>query len=265
MKLLRFTQGGQTRLGKLTPAGVVDLGFAGLSMRALIADLDRLRPALEAATGPAWPLDAVRLECPLPDARKFLGIGMNYAKHAEEARQAGIPVPTSQLWFNKQVSCLNGPHDPIVKWQATEAMDYEVELAAVIGRPCRHVRASEARAYVAGYMVANDVSARDWLKKSPTFTLGKSFDTYGPVGPWITTDDEVADPLALSMKLWVNGELRQDHPTDDMIYDLWAQIEYLSTVMTLEPGDILCTGTPSGIGAPTGRFLKPGDLVVAEA
>lgn len=267
MKLLRFTHSGQTRIGKLVGDRVVDLSAVpGVtpSMRALIADLPELRPALEAADGPAFPLSDVRLEAPLPDASKFLGIGMNYAKHAEEARQAGIPVPSSQLWFNKQVSCINGPFDPVVKWNASEAVDYEVELGVVIGKRCRHVKAAEARSVIAGYMVVNDVSARDWLKRSPTFTLGKSFDSFGPTGPWITTDDEVADPLALEMKLWVNGELRQDHPTDDMIYDIWAQIEYLTTVMTLEPGDILATGTPSGIGAPTGRFLKPGDVVRAE-
>ncbi|HEY0275798.1 MAG TPA: fumarylacetoacetate hydrolase family protein [Paenirhodobacter sp.] len=267
MKLLRFTDADQTRIGKLVGDQVIDLSGVvgvGASMRALIGDLGALRPALDAATGPAYALSSVRIEAPLPDPRKFMGIGMNYAKHAEEARLAGIPTPTSQLWFNKQVTCIVGPTDPVVKWDATEAMDYEVELGVVIGKRCRHVKAADARSVIAGYMVVNDVSARDWLKRSPTFTLGKSFDTYGPSGPWITTDDEVTDPLALEMKLWVNGELRQNHPTDDMIYDIWAQIEYLSTVMTLEPGDILATGTPSGIGAPTGRFLKAGDVVRAE-
>ncbi|QYZ69580.1 fumarylacetoacetate hydrolase family protein [Neotabrizicola shimadae] len=267
MKLLRFTEAGRTRIGRLSGDTVIDLSEVagvGASMRQLIADLAVLRPALEAATGPAFALSSVRIEAPLPDARKFLGIGMNYAKHAEEARQAGIPIPTSQLWFNKQVTCITGPNDPVVKWAVAEAVDYEIELGVVIGQRCRNVPAAKAREVVAGYMVVNDVSARDWLKRSPTFTLGKSFDSFGPSGPWITTDDEVADPLDLPMKLWVNGELRQDHPTNDMIYDIWAQIEYLSQVMTLEPGDILATGTPSGIGAPTGRFLKPGDVVRAE-
>lgn len=267
MKLLRFTESGTTRIGKLDGGRVIDLSAVegvGHSMRDLIERLPSLRATLEAAKGPGFALEDVRLEAPLPDPRKFMGIGMNYAKHAEEARQAGIPIPTSQLWFNKQVSCIIGPYDPAVKWQATDAMDYEVELGVVIGKRCRNVPAAEARGVIAGYMIVNDVSARDWLKRSPTFTLGKSFDTFGPTGPWITTDDEIVDPLALEMKLWVNGELRQDHPTDDMIHDIWAQIEYLSQVMTLEPGDILATGTPSGIGAPTGRFLKPGDVMRAE-
>lgn len=267
MKLLRFSESGRSRIGKLVGDRVVDLSGVpnvSQSMRALITELPHLRQMLEAADAPSFALSEVRLEAPLPDARKFLGIGMNYAKHAEEARQAGIPVPTSQLWFNKQVTCIVGPQDAVVKWDASDAVDYEVELGVVIGKPCRNVKAEDARSVVAGYMVVNDVSARDWLKRSPTFTLGKSFDSFGPTGPWITTDDEVKDPLALDMKLWVNGELRQDHATDDMIYNIWAQIEYLTTVMTLEPGDIIATGTPSGIGAPTGRFLKPGDVVRAE-
>jgi hypothetical protein len=122
-----------------------------------------------------------------------------------------------------------------------------------------------ARSVIAGYVVSNDVSVRDWLQSlSPTFTLGKSFDTHGPIGPWLTTDDEIDDPLNLHMRLTVNGEVRQDWPTNDMIYDIYDQIAYLTQVMTLMPGDILATGTPSGIGAPTGRFLKVGDVVRAE-
>ncbi|MEN3752019.1 fumarylacetoacetate hydrolase family protein [Mangrovibacter sp. SLW1] len=189
---------------------------------------------------------------------------MNYQKHADEARQAGIPVPQSQMWFNKQVSCINGPFDPVVKPAVSEQMDYEIELGVVIGQRCRHVSVADARKMIAGYLIVNDLSARDWLKKSPTFTLGKSFDTHGPVGPWITTADEIADPMALNMALWVNGELRQQSLTGDMIYSIDEQIAYLSSVMTLEPGDILATGTPSGIGAPRGIFLKPGDVIRLE-
>ena len=199
------------------------------------------------------------------DPQKYLGIGMNYKAHAEEARLAGIPTPTSQLWFNKQVSCITGPFDPIVKPDVSDELDYEIELGVVIGQRCRHVDVANARSVIAGYLVANDVSVRDWLmKRSPTFTLGKSFDTHGPIGPWLTTDDEVPDPLDLDMRLSVNGEQRQHHRTNDMIYDIYEQIAYLTTVMTLMPGDILATGTPSGIAAPTGRWLKAGDVVRAE-
>ncbi|HWJ85655.1 MAG TPA: fumarylacetoacetate hydrolase family protein, partial [Cellulomonas sp.] len=204
------------------------------------------------------------LEAPVDDPQKYLGIGMNYREHAEEARQAGIPIPTSQLWFNKQVSCIVGPYDDVVKPDISEQLDYEVELAVVIGQRCRHVAVEDARSVIAGYLVANDVSVRDWLaKRSPTFTLGKSFDTHGPIGPWLTTDDEIADPLALRMVLTVNDEVRQDWTTDDMIYDVYEQIAYLTQVMTLVPGDIIATGTPAGIGAPTGRFLQVGDVVRA--
>lgn len=267
MKLARFTEAGLTRIGRVQGDRIIDLTPVlgpGASMRQVLADLPRLRPALEAATSPGYALDAVRLEVPVPDPQKFLAIGMNYRKHAEEARAAGIAIPTSQMWFNKQVSCLNAPFDPVVKPEASDKVDYEIELGVVIGKRCRHVPRAEARSVIAGYVIVNDVSARDWLPRSPTFTLGKSFDTHGPVGPWITTDDEIRDPLDLGMRLWVNGDLRQDGRTNDMIHDIYDQIEYLTTVMTLEPGDILATGTPSGIGAPTGRFLKPGDRMRLE-
>lgn len=267
MKLVRFTEQGRTRIGKVVGDQVIDLsGVPGVSgsMRQLLTSLATLRPRLDAVHSPAFALSAVQLEAPIQDAQKFLGIGMNYRKHAEEARQAGIPIPESQLWFNKQVSCINGPFAPVVKPAASEKMDYEIELGVVIGQRCRHVSASDAASVIAGYLIVNDVSARDWLHKSPTFTLGKSFDTHGPIGPWITTADEIPDPLRLEMKLYVNGELRQHADSGDMIYDIYAQIAYLSTVMTLEPGDILATGTPSGIGAPSGRFLQPGDVMRLE-
>ena len=264
MKLVRYTHHGRTRLGKVVDSTVIDLSeITGIdhSMRQLLNDLPALRERLERATGPAIALEEVRLEAPIHDPQKFLGIGMNYRQHAEEARRAGIAIPPSQMWFNKQVSCISGPFDPVVKPRVSEQMDYEIELGVVIGRRCRHVCARDAHAVIAGYLIVNDLSARDWLKKSPTFTLGKSFDTHGPLGPWLTTGDEIADPLALQMTLTVNGEQRQHASTGDMIYNIDQQIEYLSSVMTLEPGDVLATGTPSGIGAPTGRFLQPGDLL----
>lgn len=264
MKLVRYTHHGRTRLGKVVDSTVIDLSeITGIdhSMRQLLNDLPALRERLERVAGPAIELEEVRLEAPIHDPQKFLGIGMNYRQHAEEARRAGIAIPSSQMWFNKQVSCISGPFDPVVKPRISEQMDYEIELGVVIGRRCRHVCAGDAPAVIAGYLIVNDLSARDWLKKSPTFTLGKSFDTHGPLGPWLTTCDEIADPLALQMTLTVNGEQRQHASTGDMIYNIYQQIEYLSSVMTLEPGDVLATGTPSGIGAPTGRFLQPGDLL----
>jgi 2-keto-4-pentenoate hydratase/2-oxohepta-3-ene-1,7-dioic acid hydratase in catechol pathway len=267
MKLARFTEGGRTRIGKVVGTSVIDLSGVqgvGASMRQLLGDLDRLRPALEAATGPALPLASVHLEAPIADPQKFLAIGMNYKEHAEEARAAGIPIPTSQLWFNKQVSCINGPFDPVSKPSVSERVDYEIELGVVIGKKCHRVAVADARSVIAGYLIVNDVSARDWQHRSPTFTLGKSFDTHGPIGPWLTTDDEIGDPLDLEMVLTVNGTVRQKARTNDMIYDIYDQIAYLSTVMTLEPGDIIATGTPSGVGAASNRFLAHGDVVHLE-
>lgn len=273
MKLARFHLGdGLARLGRVDLTGdhavitdITDAAGTFGSLRALLPQLAARTADLRNAVGERHALTEVSLLPPIDDPQKFLGIGMNYQAHAEEARQAGIPIPTSQLWFNKQVSCLAGPYDPIEKPSVSDELDYEVELGVVIGRRCRHVSRDEARSVIAGYLVVNDVSVRDWLMKlSPTFTLGKSFDTHGPIGPYLTTDDEIPDPHDLRLHLAVNGETRQDWTTGDMIYDIYDQIAYLTQVMTLMPGDILATGTPSGIGAPTGRFLRVGDVVRAE-
>ncbi len=233
-------------------------------MRAVLADLAALRPALEAARAPSFALDTVHLIAPIDDPQKYLAIGMNYKAHADEAAAAGISIPKFQLWFNKQVSCITGPYDPIDLPRASTKLDYEAEMGVVIGKRCRHVSVADARSVIAGYCVTNDVSARDWQLRTPTYTLGKSFDTHGPIGPWITTDDEIEDPHALMMWLTVNGEERQRTSTGDMIYNIYEQIAYLTTVMTLEPGDLIATGTPAGVGIATGSFLKPGDRVRVE-
>jgi 2-keto-4-pentenoate hydratase/2-oxohepta-3-ene-1,7-dioic acid hydratase in catechol pathway len=267
MKLVRFTENGVTRIGKIMGDKVVDLSHipgVGQSMRNLLRDFQSLSSVLAAATGPEFALNNVTLNAPIDDPQKFLAIGMNYQAHADEAAAAGIPIPTNQLWFNKQVSCITGPFDPIDLPKVSDKLDYEAELGVVIGQKCRHVSAAGARAVIAGYFVCNDVTVRDWQQRTPTYTLGKSFDTHGPIGPWLTTDDEITDPLALEMVLTVNGEERQRSSTRDMIYSIYDQIAYLSTVMTLEPGDILATGTPSGVGIATGQFLKAGDVIRVE-
>lgn len=266
MKLVRFSQDGLTRIGKIVGDAVVDLSAiypeAGHSMRAFLSRLPELRAAIEACDAPRLDRVDVTLEAPIDDPQKFLAIGMNYQAHADEAfKGAGIPLPTSQLWFNKQVSCINGPHAEVEIPSVSNQVDYEAELGVIIGKRCRTVSREEARSVIAGYVVCNDVTARDWQFRSPTYTLGKSFDTHGPIGPWITTDDEIADPHALMLTLDYNGEERQRSSTGDMIYDIFDQIEYLSTVMTLEPGDILATGTPAGVGIASGTFMKPGDVV----
>jgi 2-keto-4-pentenoate hydratase/2-oxohepta-3-ene-1,7-dioic acid hydratase in catechol pathway len=267
MKLCRFVHEGTTRIGKVVDDVVVDLSSvlgSGSSMRALLRSLDATRSALESASGPSHPLTAVQLSAPIDDPQKFLAIGINYTSHAEEAKSAGIPIPTSQLWFNKQVSCIAGPYDAIDLPSVSEKLDYEGEMGVVIGKRCRHVRAENARSVIAGYLVLNDFTVRDWQFRVPTWTLGKSFDTHGPLGPWITTDDEIPDPHALTLRLTVNGKERQSSSTAGMIYSIYEQIAYLSTVMTLEPGDLLATGTPAGVGIATNEFLKVGDLVRVE-
>jgi len=266
MKLVRFEQQSRVRIGKLAGGQVIEfLNLpGGPSMRALLTDYATLRPQLEAATGPAYDLAAVRLLAPIDDPQKFLAIGMNYQAHADEAAAGGIPIPTSQLWFNKQVSCITGPYDAIELPLVSEQLDYEAEMAVVIGKTCRHVKESDARGVIAGYMVTNDVTVRDWQRRSPTYTLGKSFDTHGPLGPWLTTDDEIVDPHALDIVLTVNGEERQRDKTSGMIYNIFQQIAYLTTVMTLLPGDVLATGTPAGVGIAQGKFLRHGDVVRVE-
>jgi len=272
MKLARFTIAGRTVVGIIDGDRAIPLSqldpAAPETLRELLAqgpqEIVRLAKALAEKRPAGHALADVRLEAPIPDAQKYLAIGMNYHDHAEEAAKAGITMPKNQLWFNKQVSCITGPYDPIYKPRVSDKMDYEAELGVVIGTRCRYVSLEDARSVVGGYFVVNDVTARDWQFKSPTYTLGKSFDSHGPIGPWITTADEVADPHALDMKLWVNGELRQQTSTGGMIYDIWQQIHELSQVMTLEPGDLIATGTCANVGIALGKFLQAGDVVKVE-
>ena len=266
MKLTRFTVEGRTRLGKVVDDRIIDISTAapaaGHSMRLLLEQLESLRPAIEALDAPSFALADVVLEAPIADPRKYLAIGMNYQSHVDEAEAAGKTAPKTQIWFNKQVTCINGPFaDVDVPKVGPDMVDYEAEMGVVIGKRCRHVSREEARSMIAGYVVCNDVTARDWQFRSPTFTLGKSFDTHGPIGPWITTDDEIADPHALTIVLELNGEQRQHASTSEMIYDIYDQIAYLSQVMTLEPGDLIATGTPAGVGIAGNRFMKDGDVV----
>ncbi|MDX3899724.1 MAG: fumarylacetoacetate hydrolase family protein [Sphingobium sp.] len=266
MKLARYSHDGTIHLGKVVGETVIDLAPAvpgiGDSMRLLLEGFDGLRRAIEALDGPAIALRDVTLEAPIADPRKFLAIGMNYQAHADEAAAAGVAVPKTQLWFNKQVTCINGPFAPVdVPKAAPTMVDYEAEMGVVIGKRCRHVSREDARSVIAGYFVCNDVTARDVQFRSPTYTLGKSFDTHGPIGPWITTDDEIEDPHALMMTLELNGEERQRSSTGDMIYDIYNQIVCLTEIMTLEPGDIIATGTPAGVGIAGNRFMTAGDVV----
>ena len=271
MKILRYERGGEIGVGVLEGEAVVPLsGVRGAypTVTSIAAGgagaLDRVREHV-AGCPTRMPLAGLRLLAPIERPGKYLAIGMNYRKHAEEAAKLGIATPQKQLWFNKQTTCLAGPHDDIVRG-VTEQLDYEVELGVVIGQAAKGVNAADAPAHVFGYVTANDVSARDWQFHAPTFTVGKSFDTHGPIGPWIVTADEIGDPHDLRLRTWVNDQPRQDSRTSELIFNVWDQIAYLSTAFTLEPGDLLATGTPEGVGVGMDpkTFLQPGDVVRCE-
>ncbi|WP_324698832.1 fumarylacetoacetate hydrolase family protein [Novosphingobium sp. RL4] len=270
MKLIRFQSDQGARIGIVEHDNVLDLTTTNIPYRTMTEviaagskGLDILRQAASAAS--VRPLSEVQLLAPIERPGKYLAIGMNYAKHLEEADKLGVARSKHQVWFNKQTSCLSGPYDGIEPG-ITEKLDYEVELAVVIGRPAKAVSETDALDYIFGYTVTNDVSARDWQFHSPTFTMGKSFDTHGPIGPWLVTADEVPNPQALNLRSYVNGELRQSNNTGNMIHSIAAQISYLSQAFTLEPGDLIATGTPEGVGV--GReppvFLGSGDVVRCE-
>ncbi len=273
MRLIRFSRdNGPAQLGLLVDNRAIafaDLvADAPVEARAAIAEWDTLAPRLANVDtkDKGTPLSAVKLLCPLETSEKIMAIGLNYADHIEEARDQGLKIPTEQVWFNKMPSSLTGPYGDVDLPKASQQVDYEVELVAVIGKGGRHISATDAPAHVFGYCVGNDVSARDWQMKTPQWVLGKSFDTHGPIGPAIVTSDEVGDPHGLAIKSFVNGELRQNSNTKHLVFNVWAQIEELSKVMTLKPGDLIFTGTPGGVGLAfkPPRFLKQGDVVRCE-
>ena len=268
MRLTSFSlPTGTPRPGLVAGDEIVDLSDPATGLPATMSDLLALGPgALEGVLGarmgkaPRYPLSAVRRHAPVPQPPAILAIGMNYRAHVAEM---GLEPPEWQYWFNKQRTAIAGPGDSIVLPTVSDMVDYEGELAMVIGRRCQHVPAARAREVIAGYTVINDVSARDWQWRTPTFTMGKSFDTHAPCGPEMVTGDELGDPGALGIRTWVNDELRQDSSTADMIFDCAQMIEYLTTAFPLEPGTVIATGTPAGVGAglQPPRFLAHGDTV----
>ncbi len=224
------------------------------------------REAVEMAakTAPRLARDKVVLRRPVPvRPGKILGIGLNYHDHAKET---GREAPSTQMWFNKQASCIHDPFAPVLMPSVSKALDYEVELVVLIAKRGRHVPKERAHEIIGGYMTGCDYSVRDWQRATQTMIMGKGFDTHGPVGPWITTPDEAGDIKSLKLKCWVNGELRQDSTAGDMIFDVPAQIEHLTKAFALEPGDLLFTGTPAGVGAgyTPPKYLSVGDHVKVE-
>ncbi|MFI5314537.1 MAG: fumarylacetoacetate hydrolase family protein [Myxococcota bacterium] len=270
MKLATFTHAGSTRIGVVRGDELVDLASAAPELpRDLIGFLalgQRARQRageVSAATGARLALADVKLEAPIPRPPKYLAIGLNYADHVAES---GLETPKFPTVFNKQSTCVVGPYDEVHMPRVSSALDYEGELAVVIGRRCRHVPRRRAPEVIAGVLVANDVTVRDWQLRTPTWTIGKSFDTHGPLGPWLTTADEVGDLHGLGIRTWVNGELRQSSNTKELIFDCYALVEHLSTAFTLEVGDVIATGTPGGVGISMKppRLLSVGDVVRVE-
>ena len=271
MKIVTYsTAGNAAALGIAIDGGVIDIARhlpdAPRDMIGLIAAWPawRNRLASLSTSQPAdIPLDATTLLAPIPRPGKILAIGLNYADHVEES---GMVPPTEQLWFAKMPTSANGPYAQIELPRVSTQLDYEAELALVIGQRCRHVPAERAHEVIFGYCVANDVSVRDWQLSTSQFTIGKSFDTHAPFGPWIVTSDAIANPHALGIRCFVNGESRQNSNTSHLIFDCYAQIAHLSKAMTLEPGDVILTGTPGGvgIGMKPARWLKAGDKVRVE-
>ncbi len=270
MKIARFqlrSEGhdAEAQLGAVDGNDVVSLASLGLGDDVVAAALlDPVQRAEALVGAQRWPLAQVSLLAPVARPPKFLAIGLNYLDHVAEGNRQ---VPEFPMFFNKQSTCVNDPDaDVPIPPESPDRVDYEGELGVIIGKRCRRVSRDDAASVVAGYCIVNDVSVRDWQAKSPTMWLGKSWDGHGPFGPWLVTTDEITDPHGLRMQTFVNGELRQDTTTDQMVFDVWHQIETLTTVCTLEVGDVLATGTSSGVAASFDppRFLRDGDVVRIE-
>jgi 2,4-diketo-3-deoxy-L-fuconate hydrolase len=262
MKLCRFGRRGEEKPGLVDAEGRVrdlsahirDLTSAEVTPQAL-AKLRAIDPA-------SLPLVAgnPRYGIPVNGVGKFIAIGLNYSDHAKES---GLPLPPEPVFFTKAISCLNGPNDDVMIPQGSVKTDWEVELGVVIGKTCRYVEESQALSHVAGYVLVNDVSEREYQKeRGSQWDKGKGCDTFGPVGPWLVTTDEIPNPQTLDMFLDVNGKRMQTGNTDKMVFSVATCVAYVSRFITLYPGDLLTTGTPPGVGEgqkPAQIFLRAGD------
>ncbi len=258
MKLVTFTHNGSTpSVGYVTQDAVIPVfGFASMT-EAISAGL----PAIRAArTGAPLPLSQVRLLAPIPRPPKVICIGLNYRDHAIES---GMAIPTIPVVFTKFPNAVVGPGDDVILPRNTEKPDYEAEFAFILGKPGRHVTPENAMDYVFGYTIINDVSARDWQLQTSQWVMGKTFDTFCPMGPWIVTADEIADPHNLRIGLRIDGQTVQDSSTKELIFRIPELVAHLSEVFTFEPGDVVSTGTPPGVGLghKPPRWLKPGETM----
>ena len=266
MKFATCVDGGRPRPAIVSGNAITDITScmedAPDDMISLIRDWDRIWPRLERIRPADRRISEVSICAPILRPGKILAIGLNYLDHIEET---GAQRPAHPTFFAKMPTAVNGPFDPIEYPAVSSQLDYEAELVVVIGKRCRNVPRDRAREVIFGYCAGNDVSVRDWQKRTPQWTIGKSFDTHAPFGPWITTVDEI-DAHDLGIRSFVNGEPRQNSNTGQMLFDCEAQIAHLSQAMTLEPGDLIFTGTPAGVGMARQPpvYLEPGDVVRIE-
>jgi len=276
MRLVTFLQNGEVRLGALRthdgqevivdlnraeprlPASMLDFLAAGERARELAVEVLQEAPA-----SAMHEREAVTLKAVLTNPGKIICIGLNYRDHAAETHQS---IPEVPMVFAKYNNTLVGSGESILLPRVTQRVDYEAELAVIIGKRGRSIAEAEAMDYVAGYSIFNDISARDYQMRTSQWTIGKTFDTFGPFGPALVTADEIADPHALALRLSIDGEVLQDSNTRELIFSIPRLIAYLSSVMTLEPGDVIATGTPAGVGftRQPPRFLRPGETVRVE-
>ena len=270
MKLASFEFAGRESVGVVMDDRLIDLSRVAPDLPGDMRDFIREWPRIsDTVSQLATPMEAtlnladVRLLAPVPRPQKILAIGLNYADHVEET---GREKPEQQVWFSKLPNAVNGPYNPIQLPKASASVDYEAELVFIIGKRCRHVTREEAPSVVFGYCAGNDVSVRDWQRRTSQWILGKSFDSHAPFGPWIVTPDELGDPHTLGIRCLVNGELRQNSNTSNLVFNVYDQIACLSQALTLEPGDVVFTGTPAGVGfaMKPPKYLKVGDTVRVE-
>ena len=269
MKLITFEIENEIQIGALKEDRIVPFSQNSeipKDMLGFLEDgelaLDRARELIETSEAFIESRD-VKILKPILRPPKIIAIGLNYADHLAEIRASGreMETPEVPMIFNKQSLSANGPYDDIHKPFVSDKLDYEGELTIVIGKKCRHVSKDNAKEVIAGYTIGNDISVRDWQLRVPTFTIGKSFDTHCPFGPSIVTKDDITDPHKLDLVTEVNGEIRQKSNTKHLIFNCYDIVEHLSTAFTLEPGDLILTGTPSGVGVVDNLFLKHGDTV----
>jgi 2-keto-4-pentenoate hydratase/2-oxohepta-3-ene-1,7-dioic acid hydratase in catechol pathway len=262
MKLVRYGEPGREKPGLVGPDGTIrDLSglIRDIDADALSSGFSALKN-VDPASLPAAPA-GTRLGSPIARVGHFIAVGLNYADHAAES---GLPIPSEPILFSKAPSCIVGANDDVIIPKASEKTDWEIEIAIVIGRRATYVHANEALDYVAGYTICNDVSEREWqIERGGTWTKGKGAPTFGPLGPWLVTPDEVGDVQHLAMWLDVNGQRMQTGNTSTMIFNCAQIVSYCSHFMILEPGDVITTGTPPGVGLgmKPPRYLKPGDVM----